>query len=67
VSILKPKSIDAASLSNEIADARQRFIETRNSVIDRAIARQQAVQESIRNLQAESAALSDVEAEARNA
>lgn len=53
-----------ADLSNEIVAARQQYEATKQSVITRAVDRRAAVQATIADLQAESAALTDVVTEA---
>lgn len=61
------KSNDPASLSSELATARQSYIAVRDDVIDRATARQNAISETIVDLDAERDALSTVVASAKSA
>jgi hypothetical protein len=45
------------ALASELADARQAYVATRYSVIDRAVARQDAIAETVADLESEDAVL----------
>lgn len=64
MSLRTPKN-DPATLSSELVAAREQYVSTRNSVIDRAQARRDVVQETIVDLKAEDDALASVVDEAR--
>lgn len=60
------KSNHSTALADELAAARQKYINKRNSILDRVQQRRGAIGETVRDLNAEDAALAKVQAEAQN-
>lgn len=64
MSLLKPKT-DANSLSNRFVAARASYIAERNAIIDAAVARQNVIEETVRDLEVEDEALEALVQDAR--
>jgi predicted ATPase with chaperone activity len=59
------KVVQPNALASELADAREAYIATRTSVIDRAVQRQNAIEETISDLESEDRILETIVADAQ--